>query len=98
MAMTKKMRVSFDLTLVMDSEGEQAVLLGAVRAAKRVMAGEIKGIDHEELALLKVMTESGPEAAIEMKLRSFIRGLVKEAFIKEAEFSKASPANVHFTK
>lgn len=98
MAMTKKMRVSFDLTLVIDSELEAKMLAGAVEASKRFMSGVDGDIGADRLAFLEAITEKGPDAALEMQLRSGIRGLVKETFIKEAEFTKASPANVHFIK
>lgn len=68
MAMTKRVRVSFDLKVVASSKEEKSFIDNLVNVAKAVAAGEkVSGWDQK---LLHTSLTEGPEAALELALKA----------------------------
>lgn len=94
MAITKKFKVSFDVTLKLDSETEELMLEKILDLAHRAGAGkEIAPMDRELLA--QALTH-GPDGAAAFAVRQGIRNAVKEMFEESGDKSlfKVSPATV----
>lgn len=71
MAMTKRARIGFDFKIVVSTEIEQELIRKYIRDSKRILEGDetLTGFDRK-VAL--VAAEFGPEAAIELDLKSGI--------------------------
>lgn len=94
MAITKKFKVSFDVTLKLDSETEEMMREKILDLAHRAGAGEqIEPMDRE--LLVQALTY-GPDGAAAFAVRQCIRNSIKEMFeeMGDASLFKASPATV----
>lgn len=94
MAITKKFKVSFDVTLKLDSETEELMREKIIDLAHRAGAGEeIAPMDRE--LLVQALTH-GPDGAAAFAVRQGIRKAVKEMFEDTSDKSlfKQSPATV----
>ena len=78
MAITKRIRVSFDLKMVCSSKEEAKLNSQLVEMAKLYAAGEKP--DGLGLKLLQAALESGPEAALEIALKKTIKAELVGAF------------------
>ena len=94
MAITKKFKVSFDVTLKLDSETEEMMREKILDLAHRAGAGEkIEPMDRE--LLVQALT-NGPDGAAAFAVRQGLRNAIKELFeeMGDAPLFKASPATV----
>lgn len=94
MAITKKFKVSFDVTLKLDSETEELMREKILDLAHRAGAGEkIEPMDRE--LLVQALT-SGPDGAASFAVRQGLRNNIKEMFEESGDASlfKVSPATV----
>lgn len=94
MAITKKFKVSFDVTLKLDSETEELMREKILDLAHRAGAGEeISPMDRE--LLVQALTR-GPDGAAAFAVRQGIRNAVKEMFedTSDKALFKQSPATV----
>lgn len=72
MAITKRIRVSFDLKMVISSMEEETMCHQLAEITKAYAEGEkLYGL---QLALVKAAIESGPESAIEIVAKKNIKG------------------------
>lgn len=71
MAITKRIRVSFDLKIVFSSKEEETVCRQLAEMTKAYAKGE--ELDGLQLALVKAAIESGPESAIEIGIKKAIK-------------------------
>lgn len=78
MAITKRIRVSFDLKMVVSSKEEETMCSQLAKMTKAYSEGE--KFDVLQLALVKSAIESGPESALEMALKKCIKEEIVEAF------------------
>lgn len=81
MAITKRIRVSFDLKMVVSSNEEDALNRKLVEMAKLYVAGE--KTDGLGLSLLQAAIESGPEAAMEIALKKVIKEELVDSFCED---------------
>lgn len=94
MAITKKFKVSFDVTLKLDSETEELMRETILDLAHRAGAGEeIVPMDRE---LLVQALARGPDGAAAFVVRQGIRNAVKRMFEESGDKSlfKQSPTTV----
>lgn len=94
MAITKKFKVSFDVTIKLDSETEELMREKILDLAHRAGAGEeIAPMDRE--LLVQALTR-GPDGAVTFAVRQGIRTNVKEMLEESGDKSlfKVSPATV----
>ena len=100
MAMTKRFKVTFEVTSVIDSESEHNLSDTVLRIARKVSAGG--EVDRFKLGLLEAALEGGPEAAaafcIKVGLRSFIKDGHDELSSTEQKLMRFSPARVEVIK
>lgn len=78
MAITKRIRVSFDLKMVVSSKEEDTMCRQLAERTKAYAEGE--KLDGLQLALVKAAIESGPESAIEIVAKKIIKEELVEAF------------------
>ena len=78
MAITKRIRVSFDLKMVVNSKAEETVCRQLAEMTKAYAGGE--KLDGLQLALVKAAIESGPESAIEIVAKKHIKEELVDAF------------------
>lgn len=78
MAITKRIRVSFDLKMVVSSEEEEIRCRQLAEMTKAYAEGE--ELDGLQLALVKAAIESGPESAIEIVVKKAIKEELVDAF------------------
>lgn len=78
MAITKRIRVSFDLKVVISSKEEETVCHQLVEMTKAYADG-VK-LDGLQLALVKAAIESGPESALEIAAKKTIKEELVDAF------------------
>lgn len=71
MAITKRIRVSFDLKMVISSKEEETVCRQLAGITKAYADGE--KLDGLQLARVKTAIESGPESAIEIVAKKKIK-------------------------
>ena len=71
MAITKRIRVSFDLKMVVSSKEEETMCRQLAEMTKSYADGE--KLDGLQLALVKTAIESGPESALEIALKKTIK-------------------------
>lgn len=96
MAITKRFNVSFDVTAVVNREGETNLQEFVMRIAKAVAAGE-QVDDFKKEALVQALTY-GPEGLTAFLIKQGLRELVKESYNElseaERELMRFSPATV----
>lgn len=78
MAITKRIRVSFDLKMVVSSKNEETVCRQLAEMTKAYADGD--KLDGLQLALVKAAIESGPESAIEIVAKKIIKEELVDAF------------------
>lgn len=78
MAMTKRMRVSFDLKIVVSSKEEETMCCQLAEITKAYAGGE--KLDGLQLAMVKAAIELGPESALELALKKAIKDVIVEGF------------------
>lgn len=78
MAITKRIRVSFDLKMVINSKEEETVCRQLAEMTKAYADGE--KLDGLKLAMVKAAIESGPESAIEIGAKKNIKKELVYAF------------------
>ena len=78
MAITKRIRVSFDLKMVVSSKEEANLCRRLAEMTKAYAEGE--KLDGLQLALVKAAIESGPESAIEIYIKKVIKEELVDAF------------------
>lgn len=78
MAITKRIRVSFDLKMVFSSKEEETMRRQLAEMTKAYAAGE--KLDGLQLALVKAAIESGPESALEIAVKKNIKEEMVDAF------------------
>lgn len=78
MAITKRIRVSFDLKMVSTSKEEETVCRLLAKMTKAYADGE--EMDGLQLALVKAAIESGPESALEIAAKKTIKEKLVDAF------------------
>lgn len=78
MAITKRIRASFDLKMVVNSKKEETVCRQLAEMTKAYADGG--KLDGLQLALVKAALESGPESAIEIVTKKTIKEILVEAF------------------
>ena len=78
MAITKRIRVSFDLKMVVSSEEEDTMCSQLSEMTKAYSEGE--KLDGLQLSLVKAAIESGPESALEIALKKVIKEELVDAF------------------
>lgn len=90
MAITKRIRVSFDLKMVVNSKEEETVCRQLAEMTKAYSEGE--KLDGLQMALVKAAIESGPESAIEIGTKKVIKEKLVDAFGD----SKSGVSNLRF--
>lgn len=78
MAITKRIRVSFDLKLVVSSKEEETMYRQLAEMTKAYAEGE--KLDGLQVALVKTAIESGPESALEIVAKKTIKEELVDAF------------------
>lgn len=78
MAITKRIRVSFDLKMVVSSKREETVCRQLAEMTKAYSEGE--NLDGLQFAMVKAAIESGPESAIEIAVKKVIKEELVDAF------------------
>ena len=78
MAITKRIRVSFDLKMGVSSNKEETVCRHLAEMTKAYAEGE--KLDGLQLAMVKSAIESGPESAIEIVAKKIIKEGLVDAF------------------
>lgn len=78
MAITKRIRVSFDLKMVVSSKEEENLCRQLTEMTKAYADGE--KLDGLRLALVKAAIESGPESALEIAVKKTIKEELVDAF------------------
>lgn len=95
MAITKKFKVSFDVTAVMPSDIEAALLEEVKRLAKMVRDGD-ESVSHKQREMLVQFLTNGMEGLMAFVVRTSFREAIKE--MKEeyddGDCFKFSPATV----
>ena len=100
MAITKKFKVSFDVTLKLTSEDEAAVRELIKDTAKKIhkIGPEYKN-DFKREMLIKALTDD-PDGAVEFIVRKCLRDAIKEMYEEMADKTSFnfSPATVRVVK
>ncbi len=100
MAITKRFKVTFEVTSVIDSESEKNLSETILSIAQKVSKGE--KVDNFKLGLLEAALNGGPDAAVEYCIRHGLRSMVKDAHdglsFNEKKLMRFSPAIVRVTK
>lgn len=81
MAITKRIRVSFDLKMVVSSKEEETMCRQLVEMTKGFTEGE--KLDGLQVAVVKAAAESGPEAALELAIKKSAKEEIVKAFNDE---------------
>lgn len=76
MAITKRLRVSFDVKAVFPTEAVEEISKAFVEVSRRFLAGA--KLTGYELEVARIAAQAGPEAAIELMLKSGIVEKLKE--------------------
>lgn len=95
MAMTKRARIGFDFKIVISTEIEQKLIRKHIRDSKRILEGDktLNGFDRK-VAL--VAAEFGPEAAIDLDLKSGILSKLTDDLLEDGV--KSSNFSVEFER
>lgn len=78
MAITKRIRVSFDLKMVVSSKEEETVCRQLAEMTKAYADGE--KLDGLQMAMVRAAIESGPESALEIAVKKAIKKELVYAF------------------
>lgn len=78
MAITKRIRVSLDLKMVVNSKKEETMCRQLAEMTKAYAEGE--KLDGLQLAMVKAAIESGPESALEIAVKKAIKEELVYAF------------------
>lgn len=78
MAITKRIRVSFDLKMVVSSEEEEKMCSQLAEMTKAYSEGE--KLDGLQLAMVKAAIELGPESALELALKKALKEGIMKGF------------------
>lgn len=78
MAITKRIRVSFDLKMVVSSEEEETMCRQLAEMTKSYAEGE--NLDGLQLAMVKAAIESGPESALEIAIKKAVKEELVDSF------------------
>lgn len=78
MAITKRIRVSFDLKMVVNSKEEDTMCRQLAEVTKAYAEGE--KLDGLQFAMVKAAIESGPESAIEIAVKKYVKKELVYAF------------------
>lgn len=98
MAITKKLKVSFDVTVKLDLATEEQLAELVQGIAKKAASGEkLDGYNRE--LLVQALTY-GPDGAVEHIMRKCLRDGIKEMFneLGDKELYKVAPATVRAVK
>ena len=95
MAMTKKFKVSFDVTAVMPSDVESALFEDVKRLAKMVRDGD-ESVSHKQREMLVQFLTNGMEGLMTFIVRTSFREAIKEMHeeYSDKDCFKLSPATV----
>ena len=100
MAITKRFKVTCEVTSVIDSESEKNLSETVLRIAQMVSKGE--KVSNFKLGLLEAALSGGPDEAAAYCIRDGLRSMVKEAHddlsFNEKKLMRFSPAIVRVTK
>ncbi|UVX31272.1 host HNS inhibition [Klebsiella phage VLCpiA3d] len=100
MAITKRFKVTFEVTTIIDSEAEKNLSESVLRIAQMVSKGE--KVDSFKLGFLEAALTGGPDEAAAYCIRHGLRSMVKEAHddlsFNEKKLMRFSPAIVRVTK
>lgn len=100
MAITKRFKVSFEVTAVVNSESEQNLLDYFMRVVKAVAAGE-QVDDFKKEVLVQALTH-GPDGLatflIKQGLRSFVKDNYKDLSESKRKLMRFSPATIREVK
>lgn len=76
MAITKRIRVSFDLKMVLSSKEEETLCRQLAELTKAYSDGaKLNGL---QVAMVKAAMESGPESALELSMKKTIKDMIVE--------------------
>lgn len=78
MAITKRIRVSFDMKMVVNSKEEETMCRQLAEMTKAYAEGE--KLDGLQLALVKAAIESGPESTLEIAIKKTVKEALVDAF------------------
>lgn len=78
MAITKRIRVSFDMKMVVNSKEEETMCRQLAEMTKAYADGE--KLDGLQLAMVKAAIESGPESAFEIAVKKSIKEALVNAY------------------
>lgn len=90
MAITKRIRVSFDLKMVVNSKEEETACCQLAKMTKAYAEGE--KLDGLQFALVKAAIESGPESALEIAAKK----VIKEGLVDAFDDGKFGVSNLRF--
>lgn len=95
MAMTKKFKVSFDVTAVMPSDIEAALFEDVKRIAKMAREGD-ESVSHKQREMLVQFLTNGMEGVMTFLVRTSFREAIKDIHEEYADKDsfKLSPATV----
>lgn len=100
MAITKRFKVTFEVTSIIDSESEKNLSETVLRIAQMVSKGQ--KVDNFKLGLLEAALTGGPDGAAAYCIRHGLRSMVKDAHddlsFNEKKLMRFSPAIVRVTK
>ena len=101
MALTKRMTVSFDLTVKIGSVAEERLITTLLDKAHDALFHN--KVSHKDAYILRKSLEAGIDGVIEAILTVGIRGMVKDEFGSLVECDgdltyKGSPARIRFNK
>lgn len=88
MAITKRFKASIDVKIVFSTEEVESFTKNLVKMTKAYSQGE--KLSGEDVAMVKAALVGGPEAAIELRLKSVTAKLLKETFLD----AETKPGNV----
>lgn len=90
MAITKRFKVSFEVTIKLSSEEEAKGVQALIKLANDFQAG--KELSHLEFELLRKSLDEGLEGSLETAVRTMIREGIRNELTDDSW--KISPANV----
>lgn len=95
MAMTKKFKVSFDVTAVMPSDIQAQIEAGMIKLCKQVGSGEVKPDGRQQEMIVQFLTY-GMEGVMSFVVRNSMREAIKDMREEyaDADCFKFSPATV----
>lgn len=98
MAITKQVKVTFNVTAVMDSETEALLAKQFVALCGQIKEGKVK--DHKSLHLATVFVEQGMDGVAAYLIKHGLRNGIKDMHkvFADAEQFRFSPARVEVIK